>query len=669
MRIKRSNTAEPSAIWGKGSSLPGSTINESEGVLMLPDTAIRRLQALGTIAQQGKRVNGLFRLLTTPMLWYEAYATIASNQGAMTPGVDTKTLDGFSQERVTSIVERLKDGRYHFQPARRIHIPKKNGKKRPLGIPSADDKLVQEVVRFLLERIYEPLFDRSSHGFRPGRSTHTALETIARQWTAVKWIIDMDIRSYFDTINHEHLLLLLNKRIEDRRFLRLIKAMLDAGYLEDWQFQTTYSGVPQGSIVSPLLANIYLHELDHYLNQMKDRFDAGKQRKPNKRYRSATQKISALRKQYDKLKEKEGTSQELESITQRIKAMQSLQKSLPSGDPFDQDYRRLYYCRYADDFIIGVIGSKADAERVREEVKHFIQERLLLTIAEEKSHIRHSKQGVIFVGYWVKTYSGKRIVRIKNSGRHTTAKSISEQMQLHIPKGTLQKFCQEKRYGHYEKMKAKQRPALRNLSDAEIILAYNAEFRGLANYYAHSCHAKSHLAKLERIWHQSLLKTLAGKHKTTTSKIARQLKTEEGYILTTQEKGNIRKISVFRLKDLKIPPSQDRRLDTLPNMLKLTLSRSELIRRINAETCEYCETREGPFQVHHIRKLKDVANGKHLWQHMMATRKRKTLILCLACHQKLHAGRLPHKRALTRKVNGEPDASKGARPVRREGDV
>src|SRR5216683_2953966 len=245
---------------------------------MLPESAIRRFEALGEISKQGKRINGLFRLMENPIFWHEAYANIYSNEGATTHGVDDITLDGFSEERVASIITRLKSGDYRFQPTRRVYVPKPNGKKRPLGISSGDDKLVQEVVRMILERIYEPLFENSSHGFRPGRSPHTALQQIEQEWTAVKWMVDMDIRDYFTTINHELLMSFLAKKIEDKRFLRLIRAMLDAGYLEDWTYYTTYSGVPQGSIVSPVLANVYLHELDLFMKSMKKRFDRGKKR-------------------------------------------------------------------------------------------------------------------------------------------------------------------------------------------------------------------------------------------------------------------------------------------------------------------------------------------------------------------------------------------------------
>lgn len=242
------NAHETLSIWEEGTQLSRLTINEHEGVLMLTETVMKRLEALGDISRQGKRMNGLFRLMENPILWYEAYANIYANHGALTKGTDQITMDGFSEERVASIITRLKNGTYRFQPTRRVYILKKNGKKRPLGIPSGDDKLVQEVVRLILERIYEPVFQNSSHGFRPGRSPHTALECIRQQWTAVKWIIDMDIQGYFDTIDHNLLIRFLEKKIDDRRFINLIKAMLAAGYMEDWTFHATYSGTPQGSI-------------------------------------------------------------------------------------------------------------------------------------------------------------------------------------------------------------------------------------------------------------------------------------------------------------------------------------------------------------------------------------------------------------------------------------
>ncbi len=634
---------------------------------MLTETVIRRLEALGDISQQGKRINGLFRLMENIILWHEAYAHIYANDGATTKGVDNVTLDGFSTQRVLSIIARLKDGSYRFRPVRRTYVPKKNGKKRPLGISSGDDKLVQEVVRSMLDRIYEPIFQASSHGFRPRRSPHTALEQIGHQWTAVKWMVDMDLKSYFDTISHELLMELLSKKIEDDRFLRLIKAMLDAGYLEDWTFHTTYSGVPQGSIVSPILANIFLHEFDLFMNTMKEKFEKGRERSLNPTYISHTNKIRRLRKKWKTLKGKGASKQELQEVQKAIEEVKQQRREAPSGDPFDSEYKRLYYCRYADDFIVGIIGSKADAERVGQEMRAFLQETLKLTVAEEKSHIRHSKEGSTFVGHEIKTYTGKRVVKVKRGSQHYTAETIAERLQLHIPPGKLQQFCLKNRYGSYDTAWGHHRPELTTLSDAEIILAYNGELRGLANYYALAYNVKREMGKLHYTWQTSLFKTLASKHKGSINQITKQLKTDDGYVLTIKGEQKTRNIRVFRLKDLEPPRVTSENIDKLPNTFPLTLSRSELIRRLNTEKCEYCGTKEGPFEVHHIRKMKDVVQGKQLWQQVMAGRRRKTLVLCLHCHHQLHAGKLPDVEYARKQVKGEPCAKKSASTVLKGG--
>jgi len=408
--------------------------------------------------------------------------------------------------------------------------------------------------------------------------------------------------------------------------------------------------------LSPLLANVYLHELDVFMRKLKEQFDQGERRKKHPAYHRYTERIRLLRKKADTLKGKEGTQQQLQAIQDEIRQVDRLRKHLPSGDPFDSGFKRLHYCRYADDYVIGITGSRADAEQVRQEVRRFIEETLKLTIAEEKSHIRHSRQGVIFLGYEVKTYSGNRIVKVKRGPRYTLYKATSERIQLHIPAGKLERFCQSKRYGDYHTMRATARKELTRLSDAEILLAYNAELQGLANYYALACNVKQRMNKLAYTWQTSFFKTLAHKHRQSVHKMTTRLKTENGYVLTVPDKDRTRVLRLFRLKDLRHPTPGRQDIDTPPNTLMFTLSRSELIHRLNASQCEYCETRQGPFEVHHIRKLKDIEPGKTIWQRMMIARRRKTLILCRSCHHLLHAGTLPDRDYRKRQVKGEPCA-------------
>ncbi len=214
-----------------------------------------RIGQLPALSRAGKRINGLHRLMRSSHLYELAYMQVSRNRGALTPGVDGATFDGMSLEKIARLVQRVAEGSYRPRPVRRVYIPKANGKTRPLGIPTAEDRLVQEVVRIILQAIYEPVFLDESHGFRPGRSCHTALETIQRTWTGTKWLIEVDVRGFFDNIDHAVLLGLLERRIDDKRFVGLIRAMLEAGYMENWTVERTYSGAPQGGVVSPLLAS------------------------------------------------------------------------------------------------------------------------------------------------------------------------------------------------------------------------------------------------------------------------------------------------------------------------------------------------------------------------------------------------------------------------------
>ena len=223
----------------------------------------------------------LYRILFNEEMYHVAYQRIYAKEGNMTPGSDNQTIDGMSLTRIAKLIESLKDESYHPQPSKRVYIPKKNGKMRPLGVPAFDDKLVQEVVRMILEAIYEGSFEHTSHGFRPNRSCHTALAQIQESFTGTKWFVEGDIKGFFDNINHEVLMNILAERIADERFLRLIRKFAKAGYIEDWTFHKTYSGTPQGGIISPILANIYLDKLDKFMKTLIENFDKGKRRGHN----------------------------------------------------------------------------------------------------------------------------------------------------------------------------------------------------------------------------------------------------------------------------------------------------------------------------------------------------------------------------------------------------
>ena len=279
----------------------------------------------------------LYRLLFNEEMWYVAYERIYAKPGNMTPGADGQTIDGMSLNRIEKLIASLRDESYQPQPSRRVYIPKKNGKMRPLGVPAMNDKLVQEVVRMILNAIYEGSFEHTSHGFRPKRSCHTALAQIQKTFNGTSWFIEGDIKGFFDNIKHDVLVGILRERISDDRFIRLIRKFLNAGYVEEWRFHKTYSGTPQGGIISPILANIYLDKLDKYVKEYIHSFDKGDFRGPNK---DRIQYEYGKRLAVQKLKSVTDPTERKEVIRQ-IKAFDKQRALIPCSNEMDCGYRRL----------------------------------------------------------------------------------------------------------------------------------------------------------------------------------------------------------------------------------------------------------------------------------------------------------------------------------------
>lgn len=611
---------------------------------MLPDTVQRRLDSIRDLSRQGKRVNGLLRLMACPLLWEQAYAEIAPNKGALTRGATGNTLDGFSIERMQALIARVMAGGYRFTPVRRVHIPKSNGKTRPLGIPTADDKLVQGVVKLLLELIYEPVFSRHSHGFRRGRSCQTALSKIQDTWTGVKWLVDIDVVGFFDNIDHGILLGLLRKRIDDERFIALVNGMLRAGYMEDWTFHATFSGTPQGGVASPILANVYLHELDQFMGEMKARFDRGARRAENPRYRNLTISIYARRRRIDRLLA-QGRTAEVEAVKRKIRKLEAERSLMPSRDWFDPGYRRLLYCRYADDFLVGVIGSKAEAREVMQEVTGFLRTCLALEASPEKSKVSKASDGTVFLGYEVRTHTGNKVRRVRLGRRHTRSRNPSDLIRLHVPRDRLVRFNRRHGYGDLGRLKAVHRRHLIDSSTLEIVLAYNAEMRGLANYYRLAYCAKFSLRKLWFLWQTSLLKTLSCKFRRSVNQMAQRLRMGDRLAVRVVAGGKERVVEVFNLKHLDRLPELGASVDRQPTTW-WTASRSDVLDRLHARQCEQCGATNVPCEVHHVRKLADM-KATPLWQQVAAARRRKRVVLCVPCHQALHAGRLSCPRQVT----------------------
>lgn len=283
----------------------------------------------------------LYRNLFNEQMFYAAYQRIYAKPGNMTSSTDGRTIDQMTLQRIDDIIKTLKDESYKPKPVRRVYIPKKNGKLRPLGVPTFDDKLVQEVIRMILESIYENYFEESSHGFRPYRSCHTALKHIFCEFTGTKWFIEGDIKGFFDNIDHNVLIEILNQRIADERFLRLIRKFLNAGYLEQWTYHNTYSGTPQGGIISPILANIYLDTFDRYIAECAQAFDKGVKRKYVHDYKLLNRRLSYIRKKVYA----EDDEEKRKTLIAEHQLLRKELLSMPSGDPMDDTYKRCVYLK------------------------------------------------------------------------------------------------------------------------------------------------------------------------------------------------------------------------------------------------------------------------------------------------------------------------------------
>jgi group II intron reverse transcriptase/maturase len=588
---------------------------------------------IGLISERGKKglpLERVYKLLFNRNLYLEAYGKIYRNAGAMTQGVTDETPDGMSLEKMDAIIEALRYERYAWRPARRVYIPKKNGKKRPLGMPVWSDKLVQEVIRTVLNAYYEPQFSDHSHGFRPQRGCHTALREIHQKWEGTVWFIEGDISQCFDKLDHELLLKTLEEHIHDQRFLKLMRQLLDAGYMEDWMFHRTLSGVPQGGIVSPLLSNILLDKLDKFVETVLiPRYTRGQRRSANAEYRNLISLSGYHRRK--------GNSTKAEALRNKAQA-------LPSVMTDDPNYRRLKYVRYADDFLLGFTGPRAEAEEIKQQLRKFLHEELKLELSEEKTLITHARsEAARFLGYEVTTMhaDAKRTKRNTNNyGTETMCRSINSKIGLRVPKDILKAKCQRYMKGQ----KVMHRKELENASDYAIVMTYQLEYRGIANYYrlAYNLHQ---LNKLRWVMETSLTKTLAHKLKMPVTKVY------EKYAAKLVIQGKAYKGLQARIPRKDKPPlvatwggislSWDAKAILEDDPPKLYGRRTELVQRLLADFCELCgNARE--VEVHHVRAMRKLhqypGRPKPEWVKRMIALKRKTLILCKRCHEATEHG-------------------------------
>jgi len=593
--------------------------------------ALERLEALQQRNADPCWVNSdLYRLLYQTDLYTVAYERIKSSPGNMTAGTDRVTLDGFSMKVIEDIIGSIRDESFQFKPSRREYIPKANGKMRPLGIPSPRDKVVQETMRMVLEAIYDSpkgsYFRDSSHGFRPNRSCHTALREFKRKWAGVTWIIEGDIKSCFDEIDHHVLTSLLRRKISDDRFINLVWKALRAGYMWMRKRKESLLGSPQGSVISPMLANVYLHELDVFVEGLKKKYEKGKNRKVSPEYRTINRKRNYL------LEKSEGV------WTEEIKELTKQMRSIPAMVTEDPNYVRVRYIRYADDWIVGVTGPKALADTIKSEIQDFLRDTLKLELSQEKTKITHAKtEEALFLGTRLKIgsprSSGSKIVTCRPDRKRPYSKRATGwNPMLKAPvKKLVGRLCEK---GFCDGNGYPSSKVDWVAYDVEqIINLFKSINTGLLDYYRFV----NNFAKMSRIQYIlrfSLAKTLAHKLRISMAKVFR----DHGKTLRFQREvnGKIHVTEFVPNSDWTVKPDGFTLDGELPDpMAKYIRFRAKS--RLG-HPCFICESTDN-VQMHHVRHIRKMGGKKPTgFTALMRALNRKQLPVCEECHQKIHRG-------------------------------
>ncbi|MCC8085694.1 MAG: group II intron reverse transcriptase/maturase [Clostridium sp.] len=580
----------------------------------------------------GYKFERLYRILFNEQMFFVAYQRIYAKQGNMTAGTDGKTIDEMSLQRIESLITSLKNETYRPNPAKRVYIPKKDGKKRPLGIPSFEDKLVQEVVRMILEAIYEKFFEPTSHGFRPRKSCHTALTHVQKTFLGTKWFIEGDIKGFFDNINHNVLIGILRERIDDERFLRLIRKFLNAGYIENWKYNNTYSGTPQGGVISPILANIYLDKFDKYIEKYIQTFNKGEGRQLNKEYRLTKDRKRRL---VQKLKT-ETDANVRKDLIRKIKAHSEQMLNMPSSVEMDEGYRRFKYVRYADDFLIGIVGTKAECEVIKANITQFMSEKLKLELSAEKTLITHAQEAARFLGYEITIRNSNATKRDKNGN---LKRMFNQKVVLLLPRDVVKKkllaydAAKIIQTNGKEDWKPKARRCMVNCKPQDILAQTNTEIRGFYNYYSIANNVSTICKRFSYIMEYSMYRTLAQKLNISVSKIIKRFSKGKDFIISYTDTKGKSKCRVFYNEGFqKKEPKCHANCDNVPNTNILPFP--SLIERLKAEQCEVCGTHSKTV-MHHVRTLKTLT-GKNEWEQVMLKMHRKTLAVCPVCNAKIH---------------------------------
>lgn len=579
----------------------------------------------------------LYRYLYREDVYIAAFQNLYANDGALTPGINDDTANGFGMDYIHDLIDDLRNGTYRPTPVKRVYIPKKNGKFRPLGLPPFRDKLLQEVIRIYLEAIYEPLFDSHSHGFRPNKSCHTALKQIQKEFTGVPWIIEGDIAHCFDSIDHRLMIKILGKKIKDQRFLNVIWLFLKSGYVDDWVFYETYSGAAQGGVISPILMNIYMNEFDLKLKEIGEDTEKASPAKNNPKtneYNRLTEKIEHLRKNIASL---EANAPGRSTLIKEVKQLKHERLQVPSTANIT---KKIKFIRYADDWVVGVWGSKTDCVKLKSTIGDFLSTKLKLTLSEEKTLITHSSEKIRFLGYDFHISRNQVTKGVMVKGKKVIKRTMSKKPILSAPlEDKIVGFLKSKMVVKFDdkgRMIPTARAKLMNCTPAQIINTYNSETRGILNFYALSGNFDK-LGYFVYLMEYSCLATLARKFGTSTKEVIHKYSYKGSWAIPyTTKAGKTKYIQFVTITGYTVPKVSN--VDRINNFVPYRMK--EIGSRIRKNICEICKVpaeNERNCKVLVVKRLKLLGNQP--WERLMKQMHRKTLIVCPTCFKMIQESR------------------------------
>lgn len=588
--------------------------------------AIERLSVIRHMSEKDPNWvhTDLFRILRKEDIWIAAYENIKSNKGALTPGVTSQTLDGMSLERLRKLRQSVVEEKYQFKPVKEIEIPKPDGRKRPLGLPTANDKIVQEVIRMILEAIYEPVFIQESFGFRRGMGTHDALQHVELKFRWIDYVIEGDIEAAYPTIDHTRLCEILEKRVKDMRFLYLIRKLLKCGILRQEVFSRSNLGVPQGSIVSPILANIYYHELDLWVKEKASILFQPSTSQRNKDYKRLSSRIGKIAL---KLQGMEKQSPQYKTWLNELKVLKQERTKTPS---LAVQRIQIEYVRYADDWMIGISGDKILANQLKAEVSEFLEQTLLQKLHPTKTKVTNLRLGKArFLGYEIYLPRERRISAYTGSGTRTTRRT-NPMLRFDLPSDVVLQRMYER--GYLRKTSnsflPRSKSSYTTLQDIVIVSHFQKVWRGIENYYS-GCTNLSRLQYIHYLLRMSCAMTLAHRHRSSSRKIFRK----HGNTLAVTE-GKIRKCFPYRT----YWSIQNRKwLNKRQFVDPFTIYANRVSRSTLGRKCFICHSKDRT-EMHHVRHVRKEGSRYSGFRKEMSLLNRKQIPLCRECHRKVHGG-------------------------------